>query len=297
MASTVQELKDKGLVNPPAWLPQNVAYETIMGSVAYGVSDDTSDMDVYGFCFPKKEMVFPHLAGEIFGFGTQIKRFEQYQEHHIKAEPKEYDLTIYSIVKYFQLCMENNPNIVDSLFTPQRCVLHITHVGNMVRDNRKLFLHKGAWHKFKGYSYSQMHKMSTKVPEGKRADLIKKHGFDVKFGYHVVRLLSEVEQILNEGDLDLQENGRREHMKAIRAGEVSKEHIEKWFSEKELQLEAAYSNSKLPHTPDEPRIKQLLLDCLEHQYGNLEKAVVVPDIHKHALQEMMAVLQKYEGKL
>ena len=44
--STVQRLADRGLVRLPRWLPANVQYETIMGSVAYGVSSDTSDVDV-----------------------------------------------------------------------------------------------------------------------------------------------------------------------------------------------------------------------------------------------------------
>jgi hypothetical protein len=39
-------------VNPPGWLADNLCYETIMGSVAYGVSAETSDMDVYGICLP-----------------------------------------------------------------------------------------------------------------------------------------------------------------------------------------------------------------------------------------------------
>ena len=51
-----------------------------------------------------------------------------------------YDLTIYGIVKFFNLAMENNPNIIDSLFTPVNCVLHSTRVGNLVRENRRLFL-------------------------------------------------------------------------------------------------------------------------------------------------------------
>ena len=60
--STLQRLTDRGLVKPPRWLPANVQYETIMGSVAYGVSSDTSDVDVYGWAIPPKEDVFPHLA-------------------------------------------------------------------------------------------------------------------------------------------------------------------------------------------------------------------------------------------
>ena len=58
-----------------------------MGSMAYGVSSDSSDMDVYGFCVPEKETVFPHLRGEIPGFGTPQPRFEQWQEHHMTWTP------------------------------------------------------------------------------------------------------------------------------------------------------------------------------------------------------------------
>lgn len=146
MSSVTFKLAEKELIQPPRWLPANVHYETITGSVAYGVSGDASDMDVYGFAIPPKEVVFPHLVGEIAGFGTPIApRFEQFQKHHIN-EPdtgRQYDLAIYSIVKFFQLCMENNPNMIDSLFTPRRCVLHSTEIGEMVRSNRRLFLHKG----------------------------------------------------------------------------------------------------------------------------------------------------------
>src|SRR5262249_57225959 len=82
--STLQRLTERGLVKPPRWLPANVQYETIMGSVAYGVSSDTSDVDVYGWAIPPREDIFPHLRGEIPGFGRQARRFAQFQEHHVR---------------------------------------------------------------------------------------------------------------------------------------------------------------------------------------------------------------------
>ena len=72
--STVQRLADRGLARPPRWLPANVQYETVMGSVAYGVSSDSSDTDVYGWAIPPKVDVFPHLRGEIPGFGLPPSR-------------------------------------------------------------------------------------------------------------------------------------------------------------------------------------------------------------------------------
>ncbi|MDG3003531.1 DNA polymerase beta superfamily protein [Paludisphaera mucosa] len=233
--STVQRLTDRGLIRPPRWLPGNVQYETIMGSVAYGVSSDASDLDVYGWAIPPKDDLFPHLRGEIPGFGIPSKRFEVFQEHHVAdrdalaGHGRTYDVTIFGVVRFFDLAMQNNPNVLDSLFTPMNCVLHSTRVGNIVREARRLFLHKGAWPKFKGYAYSQLHKIATKQPEGRRADLVAKHGYDVKFAYHVVRLIGEVEQILTEGDVDLQRDNER--LKAIRRGEWSEERLRRWFSD------------------------------------------------------------------
>lgn len=299
--STLQRLTDRGLVRPPPWLPGNVQYETIMGSVAYGVSSDSSDMDIYGWAVPRKDDVFPHLRGEVLGFGTAKPRFEQFQEHHIVdrdalgGRGRTYDVTIFGIVKFFRLAMENNPNVIDSLFTPVTCVLHSTKVGNLVRENRRLFLHRGAWPKFKGYAYSQLHKLSNKQPSGRRAELVEQHGYDTKFAYHVVRLVGEAEQILVEGDIDLQRNN--ETLKAIRRGEWSEERLRQWFADKEAQLERVYLESSLRPTPDEGRLKALLLNCLEEHYGSLDGCVVDPDRAITALRNIQAELERVRDLL
>lgn len=277
--SNLVKMKKKGLINPPDFVHSQLQYETIMGSVSYGVSDVGSDLDIYGFCIPNKDMIFPNLKGEIFGFGRQTQRFDQFQQHHVvdKDTDKEYDFSIYSIIKYFQLCMENNPNMIDSLFTPRRCITYSTKIGEMVRENRKLFLHKGCWHKFKGYSFSQMHKMRIKnpEPESKRYKSVMLHKYDLKFAYHVVRLLGEVEQILIEHDLDLERN--REQLKSIRRGEWKLEDIEEYFQTKEKELESVYLSSDLQYKPNEDKIKQLLINCLEEHFGSLKDCIVLPN--------------------
>jgi len=286
------------LISPPSWLVANVMYETIMGSVAFGVSTDISDFDTVGFCIPPKDMVFPHLAGRIEGFGRQKQRFSCYQKHHVLVQDelggkgRVYDLNVYNIVHYFHLCMENNPNMIATLFTPQECVLHSTKVANMVRDARRSFLHKGAWHRFKGYAYNQLHKMRTKEPDpdSKRAEIVERHGYDVKFAYHIVRLLSEIEQILAEGDLDIRRN--RAQLKAIRRGEVPEEEILRWASEKEKSLEKLYEESKLPYGPDEKAIKRLLLSCLEEHWGSIDNCVVTDDLPVSALREIADVIDR-----
>lgn len=166
-------MKLKQLVNnniirfPPnqKFIYESLIYETIMGSFAYGVSNDISDCDIYGVTIPRKEIVFSHINGYIIGFGQQPEKFESWQQHHIKCNDTEYDFTIFSIVKYFQLCMDNNPNVIDSLFTPIKCVTHIEKVGQHLRDNRKLFLSKKSYHTCRGYAFQQLHKLKTKYKE------------------------------------------------------------------------------------------------------------------------------------
>ena len=296
MASVVQSLYAKKLITPPKWLESNIHLETEMGSVAYGVSGGNSDIDIYGFVIPPLDDLFPHMRGEIPGFGKQHNRFEQYQEHHVKDGNLEYDLSIYSIVKYFQLCMENNPNMVDSLFTPINCVRHITKIGQMVRDSRKIFLHKGAYYKFRGYLYSQLSKMRN-GRQGKRQEMVEQFGFDCKFASHAVRLGLECEQILETGDINLQRD--KEFIKAIRNGEWSEQRIRDWVTTKEDYWEELYTNTKLPNRPDEAKIKQLLIDCLEEHYGRIRvsdafgSALVQTETSGLILADLQRVIEKY----
>jgi len=296
MPSITAQLTEKSLIRPPRFLQSNVMYETLMGSVAYGVSSESSDWDVFGFCVPPKEEVFPHLDGEIPGFDEPKKRFTQFQQSNVNdpsaagGKGIEYDLTVYSIVRYLDLCMQCNPNLIDSLFTPRECVLHITEVGTMVRDSRRMFLHKGCWPKFKGYAYAQMHKMRSKNPTGKRVQLRDEFGYDVKFAYNLVRLIGECEQILMNSDIDLRRD--KEHLKAIRRGEVPEEDVLKWAAEKERHLESLYHSSSLPDQADRVGIRQLLLDCLEHHYGSLAACVTSVDPAVAALRKIQEIVSQ-----
>jgi len=296
MASIVNKLYDKNLINPEKWLPNNTMFEGQTGSESYGASSGGSDIDVAGFCMPPKDLVFPHLAGEILGFGRQVKRFEQYQIHHVhdKETRKEYDITIYSIVKFFNLTMDNNPNMIDLLFLPRRCVLHSTPIYEMVREKRKMFLHKGSWHKFRGYAMSQMSKINkgTNRSNPKRQESINKFGWDSKFGYHVCRLLLECEQIMATGDLRLDRDS--EMYKSIRRGEWTLERLNEWTEKKERSLETLYAESKLPERPDEEKIKELLIQCMEQHYGSLGEAVIQDNKVERMVRELEELVRRFK---
>jgi predicted nucleotidyltransferase len=268
-----------------------------MGSEAYGCASNQSDIDVYGVCIPRKMEAFPHLAGEIPDFGNQKQRFGVWQEHHCidPDSSKEYDFSVYSIIKYFHLAMNASPNIIDSMFVPRRCILHSTEIGEMIRENRKIFLSKKLYHTLKGYAYMQNSKIRNKVnyANEKRAKDIEEFGYSTKYAMHLVRLISECIQILVEHDLDLEKN--REQLKSIRRGEWTLEQVENFFVEKEKTLEELYVSSALQLKPDEAKIKALLLNCLEHHYGTLQDAIKMEASTEMVLDDLEKLLIKYRG--
>lgn len=337
--SIVRKLSRNELLDNAPEFIVNTHYEVIMGSFAYGVSNTTSDMDVYGVYSPPLTAIFPHIDGHIINFDDPPQTYPTFQKHHIQLLDKEYDVSLYSIVKYVALCRDNNPNMIDSLFVPSRCIVHSDTIGDILRENRRLFLHKGIHHKLKGYAFQQMKKIETKqntpnlqnmcdfeervgiqskvdintlVEELKQRGLyheglpqfqphavkfmsteLKKltdeelleyynlysaltereqsrylNGVDLKFMYHVVRLLQQSEQIMIEHDLDLERN--RELLKSIRRGEWTLDELKDWFKKRESELDTLYINSDLRHSPDNVIIKRILMNCIEARYGSVD---------------------------
>ena len=72
MGSITDKLISQNKISPPNFLKNNVHYECAMGSTAYGCSTDHSDIDIYGFCIPPKDVIFPHLKGIIQGYGRKF---------------------------------------------------------------------------------------------------------------------------------------------------------------------------------------------------------------------------------
>lgn len=268
----------------PKFVEDNVIFEAVTGSYSYGIESTNSDTDVVAVVMNLKSDLFPNQAGHIYGFGPPYQAFTTFQQHKIPDSGVEYDVALYGIAKYFTLASEGNPNIVDLLFSPQFCIRHNTLVGQYIRANRKLFLHKGFKHKFIGYAYAQLKKIDNKDKEGKRADIISRYGFDTKYSAHLVRLCLECEQILQEGDLDLTKNSAV--LKAIRSGEWTEEQVRAFFHNKEKYLEKLYQESTLPHSPNMDKIKALLVECIEMHYGSLDKVLHIEGKNDSILRQI-----------
>jgi len=258
-------------VDKPKWMKE-VSYVTTMGSRAYGCSTKDSDWDFYAFCLSPLEVLFPYLSGDVPGFGKQKQNFDQLQLQGVMSEAfGEVDMYVYSLPRYFQLCMDNNPNMLDSLMTKDESVLVLDNVGKMVRDNRKLFLSQNVYHRFRGMAFSHIKRIKNRDRVGHRKNLVDKYGYDVKDASHVVRLLLELYELMTTGDVDLMANGKT--VLNVKMGEWSFSDFNDFFEIKMGEVEDVYNSgeSVLPKYPDEKRIKALLVDCLEEKYGSLSR--------------------------
>lgn len=111
---------DYNFLREDSRLGKRIAYLTISGSIAYGTDNENSDVDVRGFAV---ESIPTILIG---------KNFEQ-------VEDLKTDTVIYGLRKFFKICAECNPNVIEMLGTKEEHILHINDVGRKVRDNAEIF--------------------------------------------------------------------------------------------------------------------------------------------------------------
>lgn len=116
--------------------------KVVGGSRAYKTNTATSDYDYRGIAIPPID----YFLG--------LRSFEQTG----KLDDKE-DEVIYDIRKFFKLAMENNPNILEILYTNPEDIIFVNDYGQMILDERDIFLSKRAHNAFKGYALNQYHRM------------------------------------------------------------------------------------------------------------------------------------------
>lgn len=125
------------------WLKDRTIYLTITGSHAYGTNIPTSDLDIRGICVAPKEY---HL-----GFNSKLEIVEQ----------KDPDFSVFELKKFFYLASQNNPNILELLYTDPKDHLLVTPVAQKLIDNRELFLSQKVRYTFSGYAVSQLKRIKT----------------------------------------------------------------------------------------------------------------------------------------
>lgn len=114
------------------------------GSHAYGMNNESSDVDFRGITLNSKDEIL---------LGTD---FEQVVD-------VETDTTVYSFNKMIQLLTSCNPNTIEILGCNPETYIKLSGIGRELLDNRKIFLSKLCIHTFGGYAGSQLRRMENKA--------------------------------------------------------------------------------------------------------------------------------------
>jgi uncharacterized protein len=147
----------------------NKILEIKVGSHLYGTNTPTSDLDYSGVFLPTKEFVLGFQKVEEVNLSIENK------DKAGKNTQNAVDRKLYDFRKFVKLAMENNPNIIEQLFVNEPNIVYINDAGRALLAQKHQFPHKGLVKKFKGYAFSQKHKMIIRTD--------KFHELDNAFNY------------------------------------------------------------------------------------------------------------------
>ncbi len=210
-----------------------VLFRCIVGSRAYGLSREDSDVDRRGVYLPPAEM---HWS--LFGVPEQL-------------ESPESEECYWEFQKFVMLALKANPNVLECLYTP--LVEDVLPVARELLDAKGAFLSKLVYQTYNGYVLSQFKKIGARVQN---------HG-DIKWKHamHLIRLLHSGITALREGYVPVAVEAERERLLAIRDGQMTWEAIDAWRLELHRQFEDAFSTTKLPDRPDYDRANAILVSA------------------------------------
>jgi uncharacterized protein len=204
-------------------------YRCVVGSRAYGLSNDDSDTDVRGIYLPPAT-----LHWSLYGVPEQLEQGEE---------------TLWELQKFLILALKANPNILEVLYTPQ--VLHITPLAQELLAMRGMFVTKMVYQTYNGYVLSQFKKMNRHLEN---------HGtIRWKHAMHLIRLLLSGIEALKTGAIMVDVGAYRERLLAIRREESSWDTVNEWRLALHKEFDAAYINSTLPDAPDYEQANAFLI--------------------------------------
>lgn len=209
---------------------EHTVYACVMGSRAFGLATETSDTDRRG--------VFLAPTPLFWGFEKPPTHVEGPREEEFSWE----------LERFCQLALRANPTVLECLHSP--LVERIDATGRELLTLREAFLSRQVHQTFAGYAGSQLKQL--------RAD-VRQHGAPRwKHAMHLLRILACSRDLLRTGRLTLDVGPDREHLLAVRRGEVPWNTVERRMARLSEEAEAAVSGSPLPPTPDRARVADFL---------------------------------------
>lgn len=208
-----------------------VIFRCVTGSQAFGLADETSDVDRRGIYLPPAEM---HWS--LYGMPEQLE------------DPHTEDV-YWELQKFLTLALKANPNILECLYTP--LVEHASPLAQELLAMREIFLSKMVYQTYSGYVVSQFKKLS--------ADLRNTGQVRWKHVMHLVRLLLSGITVLTEGFVPTRVEEHRERLLAIKRGERPWDEVEAWRQDLHRRFDAAFEATKLPERPGYEKANEFLV--------------------------------------
>lgn len=208
-----------------------VIYSCVVGSRAYGLDEDSSDVDRRGIYLPPAEM---HWS--LYGVPEQL-------------ENKSTEECYWELQKFLTLALKANPNVLECLYTP--LVERATTLARELLEMRSAFLSKLIYQTYNGYVLSQFKKLEQDLRN--RGQLRWKHAM------HLVRLLLQGIGVLKSGFLPVRVDEHREQLLAIRRGQLLWEEVNAWRLALHRDFDAAFASTRLPERPDYERGNAFLI--------------------------------------
>lgn len=224
-------------------LGYNIVLLGLSGSHAYGTSIDSSDLDIRGIALNNSREI---LLGQ---------DFEQV------TGPENTDVCVYSFMKMMRLLAECNPNCIEILGLKPEHYLYISPIGNLLLENKDMFLSKRAAYTYGGYIHSQMRHLEKFVDNpAPRPEKLCKTMMQIE------RLADMCCDLLEKGEINTYRGAQREKYLAIRSGKylaadnsVKPEFFNR-VQRRKMQIKELAETSPLPTEPDWARIQNFICD-------------------------------------
>jgi len=228
------------------WQPY-IIYRCVVGSQAFGLSGDDSDVDRRGIYLPPAE-----LHWSLYGVPEQIENNDTQEAY-------------WELQKFLVMALKANPNILECLHTP--VVEHATPLAQELLAHRKVFLSKLIYQTYNGYVMTVGTRCcapsylggaaATALPQDLRA----RGEIKWKHAMHLMRLLLSGISALREGDLRLRLDEERDALLTIKRGERPWPDVNAWRLRLHKEFDEAFASTHLPERPDYAWANEFLLEA------------------------------------
>jgi hypothetical protein len=212
-------------------LDRFIIFRCIVGSQAYGLGRETSDIDRRGIYLPPA-----HLQWSLSGVPDQL-------------ENPALEECYWELKKFIVLALKANPNILECLFTP--LVEKSSEVADALLAHRHIFLSKLVYQTYSGYVMSQFKKLEQ--------DLRTSGGIKWKHAMHLIRLLIQGIGILRKADVPVRVSEHRTSLLGIRDGQFSWTEVNAWRLSLHRDFDEAFRVTSLPDMPNYEDANRLLV--------------------------------------